>query len=343
MRRLLLIVALSGCAAMLVSCAPAVPVPKTAEQAPLVWPSEPDPPRIAYVRTFTQPADLGIARGFFQRIADVLFGGSESRLVRPMAVVASDGVIYVADPGAKGVHRFDQAKGDYDLLRAADGAVLTSPVAMALGTAGEVYVTDSALAAVFVIARGAKAAVRLPLSAVLTQPTGIAVDRKTGRLYVVDTAAHRVNVFTRDGALVESFGQRGAGDGEFNFPTLIWRTPAGKIYVTDSLNFRIQIFDERGRYLAKFGKLGDGAGDQMRQKGVATDRQGHVYVVDALFNAMQVFDDSGRLLISVGSLGHERGDFWLPVGIFIAEDDTIYVADSYNQRVQVFRYIGGAG
>ena len=89
MRRLLLIVALTCCAATLVSCAPATPVPKTAEPPPLVWPSEPDPPRIAYVRTFTQPDDLGIARGFFQRIADAIFGGSESRLVRPMAVVAS--------------------------------------------------------------------------------------------------------------------------------------------------------------------------------------------------------------------------------------------------------------
>ena len=342
MRSILCLAALLGSLLALASCAPVAPK-AAVETAPLVWPPDPDPPRIAYVKAFSRPADLGISRGFFQRVADVLFGGNDHRLVRPMAVVASGGVVYVADPGAKGVHRFDQAKGDYELVHAEDGSPLASAVGLAVGAAGEVYVTDSALAAVFVIKRGAKAAVRLPLRAKLVQPTGIAVDRASGRLYVVDTAAHCVHVFAADGALIETFGRRGAGDGEFNFPTLVWRTPAGKLYVTDALNFRVQIFDERGHYLAKFGQLGDGSGDHLRQKGVATDRRGHVYVVDALFNAMQIFDDSGRLLLSVGTLGRERGEFWLPAGIFISEDDTIYVADSYNQRVQVFRYVGGAG
>ena len=89
-------------------------------------------------------------------VADTLFGGSEAHLVRPMAVVAVDGVLYVADPGAKGVHRFDQPKGEYDLLHAADGGALPSPVGLARGADGDVYVTDSVLAAVFVIRRGAR-------------------------------------------------------------------------------------------------------------------------------------------------------------------------------------------
>lgn len=327
-----LLIALGG-------CAPAVrPVE---EQVSLVWPQSPDPPRIAFVKTFSRPDDLGITRGFFQRIADTLFGGSEAHLVRPMAVVAVDGVLYVADPGAKGVHRFDQPKGEYDLLHAADGGALPSPVGLARGADGDVYVTDSVLAAVFVIRRGARAAVRLKLDAKLLQPTGIAVEPASGRLFVVDTAAHRVAVFNKDGSSAAGFGRRGDGDGEFNYPTLLWRSPQGRLYVTDTLNFRVQMFDERGAFISKFGRHGDGDGDQMRQKGVATDRQGHVYVVDALFNALQIFDEGGRLLLSLGTLGRERGEFWLPTGIFVGEDDSIYVADSYNQRVQVFRYIGG--
>lgn len=339
MRVIVAVIVLLG---MLVACAPVPPKPAV-DAAPLVWPPEPDTPRIAYVNAFSRPADLGISRTFFQRVADVLFGGTDQRLVRPMAVVVSNGVIFVADPGAKGVHRFDTAKGDYDLLHADDGSALVSAVGLAAGANGEVFVTDSALAGVFVIKRGAKSAVRVPLKAKLVQPTGIAVDRASGRMFVVDTAAHCVHVFAQDGSLVNSFGRRGAGDGEFNYPTLLWRNPAGRLYVTDALNFRVQILDEQGRYVGKFGRHGDGSGDQLRQKGVATDRQGHVYVIDALFNAMQIFDGDGRLLLSVGALGRNRGEFWLPAGIFIADDDTIYVADSYNQRVQVFRYVGGAG
>ena len=329
---LMLGLALSGCAR---------PVQPVEDKTPLVWPSPPDDPRIVFVKAFSQPDDLGISRGIFQRVGDLLFGHDESRLVRPMAVVAAGDTLYVADPGAKGVHRFDQTGGHYDLIFAAGGGPLLSPVGLALGGAGEVYVSDSALATVYVIRPGAKEAVPLALGAQLGQPTGIAYDAASGRLFVVDTSAHRVNVFKRDGALESSFGGRGTAEGEFNYPTLIWRTPEGRLYVTDSLNFRIQSFDERGRFLAKFGGLGDGAGDLPRQKGVATDHYGHVYIVDSLFHAIQVFDESGRFLLSLGGMGRARGEFWLPTGLFIGADDKIYVADSYNQRVQVLRYIGG--
>ena len=323
----------------LAGCAP--PVQTVETKAPLLWPAAPDAPRVVFVRSFSRPDDLGISRGFLKRIADLLFGRDESHLVRPMAVVAVDDIVYVADPGAKGVHRFDQKGGNYELIHAAGETALISPVGLALGDAGEVYVSDSALAAVFVIRPGAKEATPLALAARLGQPTGIAFDATRGRLFVVDTSAHRINVFRRDGSLDSSFGGRGTEAGEFNFPTLIWRTREGRLYVTDSLNFRIQSFDDNGRFLAKFGGLGDGSGDLPRQKGVATDRYGHVYVVDSLFHAIQIFDHSGRFLLSLGGIGHERGEFWLPTGLFIGADDRIYVADSFNQRVQVLRYIGG--
>jgi sugar lactone lactonase YvrE len=319
-------------------------LPALAEQEKLVWPHGPAQPRVEFVKTFSRPADLGIGKGFFARLKDVLFGETETRLLRPMAVVAGGGVIYVADPGARGVHRFDTAAGDYALIAVGEGVPLPSPVALARGTGGEVYVADSRLAQVFVIRPGAKLAVPLRLDAKLTQPTGLAFDAASGRLYVVDTGAHRIHIFERDGSLAGSIGRRGTGDGEFNYPTYVWRTAEGRLYVADSLNFRIQAFDAQGRFAGSFGRQGDGTGDAARQKGIATDRYGHVYVVDALFHAFQIFDATGRLLLPVGERGHGRGEFWLPTGIFIDQDDgdTIYVADSYNQRIQVLRYIGGA-
>jgi len=321
------------------SCATAIVAPE--QQPQLVWPDEIDArPRIAFVKAFSRPDEFGIGKGLLQRVAEVFFGASEARLIRPMAVVVVNRVVYVADPGARGVHRFDPVTERYDLIAGQGDAALPSPIGLARGSAGEVYVTDSELAQVMVIRPGAKAAVPLALPR-MGQPTGIAFDPETGRLYVVDTAAHRVNVFNRDGSAHASFGQRGSGDGEFNYPTLLWRDTKGQLYVTDSLNFRIQVFDAQGRFLKKFGQLGDGTGDNIRQKGVATDSYGHIYIVDALFNALQIFDQSGALLLSIGSLGSDRGEFWLPVGIFIGEEDLIYIADSYNQRVQILRYIGG--
>jgi DNA-binding beta-propeller fold protein YncE len=321
------------------ACAPAVVKPEN--PVSLVWPDEVDvPPRIAFVREFSGPQEFGIKRSFFQRIVDVIFGASEARLIRPMAVLAVKGVVYVADPGAKGVHRFDPGIERYDLITGPGGTELPSPVGLAQGSDGDIYVTDSQLAQVLVIRPGSKAAAPLPLPR-MTQPTGVAFDPATHRLIVVDTGAHHANVFDRDGTLHSRFGGRGTGNGEFNYPTLLWRDAQGRLYVTDSLNFRVQIFDPQGRFMSKFGHLGDGAGDNSRQKGVATDSWGHVYIVDALFNALQIFDRGGQLLLSVGSIGGDPGEFWLPAGIFIGDDDLIYIADSYNQRVQILRYIGG--
>lgn len=310
-------------------------------QPPLVWPPAPDAARITFVRAIRRPDDLGIHKNFFEQLRDVVFGGSEAKLVRPMAVVESAGTLFVADPGARGVHRFNTVDGRYDLIQLAHDEVLPSPVGLARGAGGEIYVTDSKLAQVLVIRPGAKAAEPLPLGRELHQPTGIAFDTASGRLFVVDTTAHCIQVYDRTGKHLKTLGSRGTGDGQFNFPTMLWRSAQGRLYVTDSLNFRVQILSEAGQMLGKFGRHGDGTGDAAVQKGIATDRYGHIYVVDSLFHAIQVFDEAGRFLLPIGGLGQDRGEFWLPTGVFIGEDDMIYIADSYNQRIQVLRYVGG--
>lgn len=309
-----------------------------------VWPAAPDPARINFVRSFACAEDLGIRKGFFARLKDFIFGEADSHVVRPMAVVADGDLVYVADPGAMGVHRFDVAGGDYALIVGPDDTPLPSPVGLARGADGDIYVADSVLAQVLVIHPGAKHGEALKLGAVLAQPTGIAYDAGARRLYVSDTAAHRVEAFDRNGAHVAQIGMRGSSDGEFNFPTYLWLGPQNRLYVTDSLNYRVEAFNANGSFVAKLGRQGAGTGEAARPKGVATDRYGHIYVVDALFHAIQIFDEAGRLLLPIGQIGQGSGEFWLPTGIFIDQDsDLIYVADSWNRRVQVLRYVGGPG
>lgn len=332
------------CAGLLAGgCATSAPatdseVPATAQ----VWPEPPAEPRIGYVRSFSRPADLGIKKSFFERLGEFFVGASDARLIRPMAVVeTADGTLCVADPGAKGVQCFDAKRGRYRLVQGVADAPLPSPVGLAVGARGEVYVADSALRQILVIEPGARQATPWALQSEIRQPTGLAFDPVSQQLYVVDTAAHDIKVFAADGALRKAFGRRGTGDGEFNFPTMIWRDAAGRLYVTDSLNFRIQMFDAQGRFLGRFGRHGDATGDLSRPKGVATDRLGHVYVIDSMFHALQVFDRNGAFLLAVGGQGRAAGKFWLPTGLFVSDNDTIYIADSHNQRVQVLRYIGG--
>jgi len=307
-----------------------------------VWPEPPAPARIQYIKSIFNAEDTGITPSFWSRLIEFITGPDDNRLIRPMAVaVDSENIIYVADPGARGVHRFDPGNNEYKLLYREKQLPLVSPVGLAIGADDRVYVCDSGLGKIYSALPGDKQFAPLALENDLKQPTDVAYDVDRDRLYVVDASEHNVKILTPSGRLIHQFGKRGNQPGEFNFPTAIWLNAKGQLLITDALNFRIQLFDPDGQPLAQFGQPGDASGKLARPKGIATDSAGHVYVVDAMFHAFQVFDKSGALLLHLGEQGHAAGQFWLPTGIFVAPDNKIYIADAYNQRVQVFRYIGG--
>lgn len=306
----------------------------------LVWPAPPEPARIAYESAFGSAADLGITPRLFSRLRDWMTGRRPDAMVKPMAVaVASDGVIYVADPGAHGVHRFDVAHRRYTLLGGPGGRALPSPVGLGAGPAGRMYIVDSRLARVFAVEPGAREAAPVALAGELRQPTGVAYDAATRSLAVVDARAHDIAVFAADGTLRARWGARGNAPGTFNFPTALARDGDGRLAVCDALNFRVQVLDGAGHMLAHMGQLGDGSGDFARPKGVACDAAGRVYVSDALFHAVQIFDPAGRYLLGFGQLGTRPGEFWMPAGLCVAPDGRLFVADPYNRRVQVFRIV----
>lgn len=260
---------------------------------------------------------------------------------RPMAVAATpDGnVVYVADPDAHCVHRYDLERGRYKCLVAADESVV-SPIGLAVTNAGHLYVSDSQHGRLLQMAPSGKVLEQFNVEVTLEQPTGLFWDGPAERLLVTDTMQQLVMAVDAQGRHLATLGERGNREGQFNFPTYLWIDGAGELLVTDSLNFRIQRFDSQRNFLHMFGKNGDQPGDLARPKGVAVDTFGHIYVIDALFHAMQVFDRDGRWLLTVGRQGQGPGEFWLPNGIFVTANNTIFVADSYNKRVQVFRYVG---
>ena len=329
-------------ALLIVACAPihkSVDFNSTSE---LVWPAKPEKSRIAYVDSFYHPEHFGIEKGFFSWLGELFTGEEERRMIRPMAVTqTSDNTLFVADPGVKGIHRYNIKEKSYSLIRLKNNGILPSPVGLAVDGNDNVYVVDSELAQLFKIEKNKDVAISVTLNEALSQPTSVAVDSDSHSLYITDTASHQIKHFSFAGKLISKIGKRGKAKGEFNFPTMIWRDNRGQIYVTDSLNFRIQIFNREGEFIRFFGKPGSGTGLLSRPKGVATDSKGHIYVVDTLFHLFQLFDGKGKFLLHVGEQGQGKGEFWLPSGIFISKNDMIYVADSHNRRVQVFRFLGG--
>ena len=302
---------------------------------PLVWPRPPAVPRIEFLYGFREPNDLGIRAPFFERLWDTIAGEKNRQMLKPYAVAAQGGRIVVTDPGLGVVHLFDLEAKSYARFLQAGKEQLRSPVGAVFGS-DRIYVSDSALNKVFGF--DFDGALALTIGGV-ERPTGLAYDPDSGRLFMAETLGHRISVFDDAGQRLFSFGERGEGAGQFNYPTHL-SLRAGRLYVNDTMNFRLQIFDLDGRQVASFGRHGDGSGDFAQPKGLGVDNAGNVYVADAVFDRVQIFGDDGTFLLAFGGTGGAPGEFWIPTGLFTT-GDRIYVADSYNRRIQVFRFLEG--
>lgn len=76
-------------------------------------------------------------------------------------------------------------------------------------------------------------------------PADIAVDEE-GNVYVLDSGNHRIQKFDPQGNYLASFGRRGQGPGEFQYPQSIDIGAQGLMYVSDSGNQKIQILKPDG-------------------------------------------------------------------------------------------------
>lgn len=319
---------------LLASCA-SQPAKEVKPEKAIVWPSPPEAARISYVRSISNPDDIGANEGFFKKISSFILGADPDDIIKPYGLASdSKGRVLVADAAFKRVHIYDLQEKEYSFIEEAGEAELDSPIGVAVDSDDNIYVTDSTVGKVYAFDRKGK--LRFAVEG-LSRPTGIAVNRASGELLVTDTGAHDIKVYDLKGKFVKTLGSRGDGAGQFNYPVDVFTDKNGYIYVADSMNFRLQIFNRSGVFSSMFGRQGDGTGDFGRPKGVCVDADGNIYIADALFDTVQIFDRSGNFLLNFGKLGREPGTFWLPAGLY-ADGNRIYVADSYNKRIQVFQY-----
>ena len=258
-------------------------------------------------------------------------------LNKPMAIFANNPKdIWVVDQGNANLFLLKNDLANVPRVFARQKINFQSLVGICAIPDKGILFTDSRLNKIFILENNQKSIKVISDSLVLNQPTGIAFYPAKAQIWVVETAAHCITILDETGNRIRSFGRRGEGNAEFNFPTSIWIDEKGFAYIVDALNYRVQIFDDHGNYVTSFGEQGNGSGNFAMPKGIATDSYGNIYVVDALFHLVQIFDRWGRFLISFGSQGREPGQFWMPSGIFIDKQDNIYVADGYNSRIQLF-------
>ena len=338
MKRIALACAVALSLSLVFGCAPKKPEWDVVKGV-MVWPPQPEEPRIAYVQAFHGALDF-----YEPTFMQFLFGTPpRSVLHKPSAVFASGDRVYVALSGAAAVDIIDRKERKITRISEWQGGKIGLPLGVAVLPDGTIYVSDATARLVQVFDKDFNFKFSFGVKDGLTNPAGLAFSRDHTRLYVVDSKAHDVKVFTPQGSLLFKFGSQGKGPGSFYFPSNIAVSPVtGNLCVVDTQNFRVQIFDKDGKFIRAFGELGDVPGSFSRPKGAAFDSEGHLYISDYAFSNIQLFDEEGQILMWFGSLGTTPGLFQLPAGMFIDEEDRLYVADSLNNRVQVFQYMSEA-
>jgi DNA-binding beta-propeller fold protein YncE len=297
---------------------------------------------VIWVGQFSSSKDFASADKFSQKVIDFIFGDTENRLMRPVALVARDTTkFWILDQGAKSLLKIDKNENDFQSIENQDPSSFPSLVAITKGPRNKFYFTDSQLNKIFILGTQSALIKVLNDSLILDQPTGIAYSAREKELWVSETGKHRLVVMDETGKIKKTIGKRGKEPGEFNFPTLIWIDKNGMVFVVDAMNFRVQVLDRFGKTISVFGQAGDGSGNFASPKGIAVDSKGNIFVVDALFHTVQVFDMEGNYLSRFGVQGRKESEFWMPTGIYIDENDYIYVSDSYNGRIQIFKVING--
>ena len=271
-----------------------------------------------------------------------LGGDDEFVLKRPQAGVydAKTQRTYVSDSEQNAVFVFDQKAGRVDVWKdAGRSGSFKTPVGIAIGADGQVFVADAGLGYVIILDIEGEF-VRTIGEGLLGRPTGLVVDDKTGRVFIADSEKHLVQVFNQTGEHLTTIGGPGETAGKFISPTHLAFHDA-RLYVSDTLNARVQVFSENGKFLTAFGKRGIYLGDMPRPKGVAVDESGRVYVVESYYDYLLVYDGSGRPLLPIGGRGRGVGEFYQPAGVWTDTFGRVFVADMFNSRIAVLSYIGG--
>lgn len=172
-------------------------------------------------------------------------------------------------------------------------------------------------------------------------PTKIALDRKTGEIYVSDGYGNSsVHKFSPDGKHLLSWGEPGTDPGQFNVVHSVCTDTDGYVYVADRENHRVQIFDSKGNYVTQWNNIHRPTGFY-----VSAEDKGLCYVGELppslyvnktfpnLGARISIYDPKGERLARLGDIrpGDEPNQFWAPHGIAKDSRGDLYIAEvSYS-------------
>ena len=167
-----------------------------------------------------------------------------------------------------------------------------------------------------------------------------------GRFVEVEPQAKGGKIFEADGTFVLAFGEKGRGEGQFEFPLAVGVDADDNIYITDrGVTSKILVFNDKGVYKRTIQAPPPSAEymEQMSKKDtktllsdVAIAKDGRIYATDNNLHRLVIMENSGKLIKDVGGPGTEEGRFSAPQKLAINEKGEVHVCNGFNRRIEVF-------
>lgn len=236
---------------------------------------------------------------------------------------------------------------------------LISPSDVTVDSSGNVWVADTgngrleefSSAGTFIRALGSKGTG----AGQFGWPEGVAID-PSGDVWATDSNHQRVEEWSSTGAFVKTVGWgvadgeakwesctascregiRGAGQGQFSYPSDLAIDAKGDIYVADRGNDRVQELNQSGEFVRSISRPEETEGPD----GVALDAQGNIWVSYDAEAKIAEFDTEGKLLTRWGTKGTGAGKLESAYRLAFGPEGNIWVAEWGNNRVQVFKPTG---
>ena len=164
---------------------------------------------------------------------------------------------------------------------------------------------------------------------ILKYPWGVAVNEED-EIAVSDIGNHKIYLFKRDGTVIKSFGENGAQQGKFVFPS-------GTAYIGDSIivaeqsNHRVQELSTQGEYLRHFGVEGSLDQQLSHPTGLSIDSDGNIIVADRQNKLIKIFSPDGQFLHKLGTEGSSTEPFHC-----IQHENYLIVSDRGDNSVKCF-------
>lgn len=264
-----------------------------------------------------------------------------SRVLQDPTHVATDsqGRLIVADPQLRAVHVLDPAQKASFRICGGPTRRLQSPGSIAVDAQDRIYVADLALHLISVYepdGRFIRYIGEYGGETMFDMPGAIAIDKESGKLYVLDTPADELVVMNLDGKVLRRAGN-GHTRGKLGLvhpsEITLWKE---RVFVLDMFGSRVQVLDSDLQPVASFNVRSPDEPPLAREVGMAVDQHGNLYLSNLVLSRVLVFSPQGRFVTFLGK--QEPAPGYSPfTGIWVDGRDRLFLCDNIHARVQIFQ------